>query len=125
MRWLHRFRPATKYDIFQLERRMNAQQTEIDNLTATVTAQTAALAGVKTEIENVNVGIDGLDTQVTGLAKEVADLKAAQQNGTPLDLSKLESAVSDIQVTVSGVKESADKAAANIAEPPAPAPPAA
>lgn len=118
MSWLDSITPASKSDIKRLENRMNEQQTKIDTLTATVQAQTKSLAGVKAQLGTVNTGIDGLDAQVTDLAKEVAGLKAAQQAGEPLDLSKLESAVSDIQVTITGVQDAASMAAANIASPP-------
>lgn len=112
--------PPTRGQIRTMESKMNAQQQQIDDAVLKINAQAAVLSGVVAGLVAANTGIDGLETQVTSLKKQVADLQAANPT---LDLSALIASVDGFDAAVASVKGATQAISDNIASPPAdPAP---
>ena len=112
---------ATWSEFQQLEKKMNVQQQQIDDLVLKMNAQAAALATVAAGLAAANTGIDGLETQVTALKKQVQDLQTANP---ALDLTAITAAVGGLETTVTSVKGATQAVSDNLASPPAdPLPP--
>lgn len=97
-----------------LEKRMDSQQKQIDAAVAELNEAKAALVSTQQDVAILSTGVGTLAAKMVDLKQQVADLMAAQQAGTPLDLSGFQLAVDDIVNTASTTKTQADAAAAKL-----------
>jgi hypothetical protein len=99
--------------VSNLEKKVNAQQTDIDNLTQQVQAMVPVLETINTELVTANAGIDNLEAEIISL-----------QNQNPgVDITGLTAALASVKTALANAKGAADTVAQNIATPPAaPAP---